>query len=955
MGTDESRPVTLLFTDVQGSTRLLQALGDAAYGDMLSTLSAMLRAAFRAHAGEEVDSQGDGFFVAFPRSPMDAVAAAVQCQRLVAAAAWPADSELRIRIAINTGLVRRAASGSGPAYVGLDVHRAARLCEAGHGGQILVSEATQRLTANHLPPEIGLRALGEHRLRDFAQAEQVFQLMAPDLAAEFPPLRVPNPRPSNLPVPRTSLLGRQAEIAELVELLRRPETGLVTLTGVAGTGKTRLAIAAASRAAGLFRHGVCFVELAPLADPELVISVVVRSLGLQEAGPTTPEEILLQHLRDKEMLLVLDNFEHLLGAAPAVATMLGACPQLKILATSRAALHVYGEREYAVPPLALPAAGPLPANDNLLQYPAIALFAERASAAAVRFAITPRNAAAVVTLCARLDGLPLAIELAAARAALLAPAEMVALLGDAAQHGSLDLLTGGARDAPGRHRTLRAAIGWSIGLLSSEDQLLFRRLAVFVGGFDLNAAAEIVGRMEDGHAAAASDAAARAQRFALLDRMATLIGNSLLHRVERADAEARFSMLETIREYGLGCLTAHGELAAASEAHARHCLVLADRGALELGGAQQAGWLARLDEEHPNFRAALAWSFSDACADRQLGPRLACALWVFWFRRAYLREGSRWMQHACAALVDSAPAGLRATLLTAQGSFARMLGDFERAETLLEEATAIWRELDDAEGIGWALSHLGLVKQWLGQLDAGVEMLEESVALRRRRGEERGIARSLFHLAIAEDFRGNDARAAKLYHETLEVQRRVGDVWGSARVLGYLAKVVLRAGGHARAESLCARALKMSSQVADRWGVALALSGLGGAALARGDHPAATMRLKEGLLLFRDLGAQDRVAECLQDLASLARQAGAVEASVRLSAAAETVQTASRLAFWPAIRARRDAEMAAARASLGDAAFEAAWSEGQAMSLDDAIAEMAASLEDRIDAPGALR
>jgi tetratricopeptide (TPR) repeat protein len=341
----------------------------------------------------------------------------------------------------------------------------------------------------------------------------------------------------------------------------------------------------------------------------------------------------------------------------------------------------------------------------------------------------------------------------------------------------------------------------------------------------------------------------------------------------------------------------------------------------------------------------LAWSLSDECGDPHLSARLAGALWVFWFRRAYLREGSRWIQQAYSAGEATMSPALRARLLTADGSLARMLGDFSRAEMLLEFATGLWRDLGDAEGVAWALSHLGLVKQWLGQLDAGVELLEESLALRQPSGDNRGIARSLFNLAVAEDFRGNYGRAAQLYEQTLEVQRRVGDTWGIGRVLGYWAKVVLRWGEHARAESLCQEALSLSSQVADKWGIGLAQSGLGGVAWARRDYGRAAELLKQSLVTFRDVGSRDRVAECLQDLASLSRQVGAAEQSVRLSACAETVQHASRLALWPAVQARRDEEMAAARASLGDTAFELAWSKGRSMNTEEAIDDALAAPE----------
>jgi tetratricopeptide (TPR) repeat protein len=534
-----------------------------------------------------------------------------------------------------------------------------------------------------------------------------------------------------------------------------------------------------------------------------------------------------------------------------------------------------------------------------------------------------------------LDGLPLAIELAAARVGLLSPQDVLTRLQGAADHATLDLLTDGMRDAPARHRTLRDAIGWSYGLLAPDEQALFRRLAVFVGGFTLQAAATLAeggaGSLDGRSVSSSSEVPLH-----ILNGAAKLVQNSLVQRTERPEGEARFSMLETIREYGLEQAEIRGELDGLRRRHATYCLALAEEGERQAGGSRQAEWLSRFDDEHANFRAALAWSFGRGGDDAELGARLAAALWVFWFRRVYLREGTRWIQQALAASGQAAPP-LRAKLLNANGSFARMLGDFARAEQVLEAGARLSRELKDPESLAWSLSHLGLVKQWLGEVDAGAEILGESLALRRELGEGRGIARSLFHLAIAEDFRCNYDRAARLYEETLDVQRQVGDSWGIARVLGYLARVLLRQGGPDRAAALCEEGLSLSRQVGDNWGVGLAQAGLGGVAWARGDLEGAVERLKESLLTFRDVGSRDWVAECLQDLASLARLVGAPEQAVRLSATVEATQQRTGFALWPAVRARRDQELIRLRAGLGEAVFEQAWSSGLRMSVDQAI------------------
>lgn len=937
MSESSAQPVTLMFTDIQGSTRLLSRLGDASYRNIVARHQELLRQAFAEQCGEEISSRGDGFFVVF-QSAMDAVLAAIRCQRLLAAEIWPSQAAVRVRIGIHSGVLARAAELTGDPYVGLDVHRAARLCEAGHGGQILLSATTRDDVTEELPATLSLRALGEHHLRDLPNPEPIFQLVGEDLPSSFPPLRALDVRIFNLPAPRTSFIGREHDLAFIQGLLLRDDVGLVTLTGPAGTGKTRLALAVASAIRDQFRDGICFVALAPLGESDLVVSTIVRRLGLHEAGSASLEETLFGHLRDREMLLILDNFEHLLEAARVVADLLTACPSLKILVTSRAPLRLSGEYEAPVPPLELPDPAHSPPDSALIEFPAIALFMQRAASIRPDFAATPANLRAVAETCQRLDGLPLAIELAAARVGLLSPMVMLTRLKATDAHASLDLLTTGSRDAPARHRTLRDAIGWSYSLLSEAEQVLFRRLSVFVGGISLEAIAALVisgDRLE--LPPAYVDARPPTIPLEILDLVGRLAENSLLqHRTDQPGDEPRFAMLETIREYGLEQLELRGELSAMRRWHAAYHLALAEEGGRRAGGTHQGVWLGRLDEEHANLRAALSWALAPDSPIKGMGAHLAATLWVFWFRRGHLREGTRWVQQAY-NVSDALPPLVRATLLTADGAFARVLGDFEWSERRLEAGANLFREIDDREGVAWALSHLGLVRQWLGQLDEGVEVLEESLALRRQLGDDRGIARSLFHLAISEDFRRQYGRATDLYEETLEVQRRVGDTWGMGRVLGYQSKTVLRQGDIERAAALSEEGLRLSRAAADNWGVALASATVAGVAWARGDLAGAGAALKESLLLFRDVGSRDRIAECLQDLASLACQQGAMHQTVRLSAAAEATQQRIGLALWPAVAARRDQDLPIARAHLGDTVFGTAWAAGLPMSIDQAI------------------
>ena len=931
---DVASSVTLVFTDIEGSTRLLSSVGDEAYRRLLSLHTSLLRSTFETAGGEVLGSRGNSLFAVFTESAADAVRAAVMCQRSLADHPWPGGCEIRVRIGIHSGSLSRSSGATDEIYVGLDVHRAARLCEAGHGGQILVSETTRTLVEDRLPEGVGLLLLGKHQLRDLPSPELIFQVTAPDLRTDFRPLRAVDVRLSMLSQPRTTLIGREREIGLLRHMLST-DARLITLTGPAGTGKTRLAVAAAFRATDLFRDDICFVELAPIGDSELVASTIVRRLGLQESGATSLEETLIGYLRDRQSLLVLDNFEHLLAAAPLVADLLSACTKLKVLATSRARLQVSGEQEFAVPPLEVPSLDSLPSHEELERYPATALFAQRATAANPGFAVSRWNFELIARLCSRLDGLPLAIELAAARTALLSPQEILTRIEGAGTRESLDLLTNAMRDAPSRHRTLRDAIGWSYGLLNPSEQQLFRRLSAYVGGFLLE---DVVEEEGPAHLELQGGPFGRKVPLEIIDGVARLVSNSLVQRHERPDRPARFSLLETIREFGIEQLESAGELSKRRRRHATYFLALAGAGEREAGGPSQAEWLGRLDEEHPNLRAALAWSLGAGGDDAVTGAKLAATLWVFWFRRAYLREGSRWIQQAY-AVCPEADLLLRARLLTGDGSLARMLGDFKRSETLLEASVAMWRELNDAEGLAWALSHLGLVKQWLGDLNHGIDLLEESLSLRMPSGDDRSIARSMFNLAVAEDFRQNYGRSAELYEATLEVQRRIGDIWGIGRVLGYLAKVILRRGELDRASALCEEALGLSTTVGDKWGIGLAQAGFGGVAWASGDLEKAKDWLRTSLLTFRDVGSRDRVAECLQDLASLSLRSGAAIRAVRLSASAEVLQKRNGLALWPAVSARRDEDMALAKARLGDARFAAEWAIGEATSLETAIDE----------------
>src|SRR6266566_400703 len=529
--------VTLLFTDIEGSTRLLQQLGDR-YAFVLAECRCLLRAAFQKWNGHEVDTQGDAFFEAFARAT-DAVSAAVDAQRaLNTANFWPEGVVVRVRMGLHTGEPLLVSEG----YVGMDIHFAARIMSAGHGEQVLLSQATRNLVEHQLPDGASLRDMGEHRLKDLQSPVHLFQLVITGLPADFPPLKTLDAYPNNLPVQPTPLIGREKEVAIVGQLLRREDVRLVTLTGPGGTGKTRLALQVAAELSDLFTDGIYLVDLAPISDPALVIPTITQTLGIREVGGQPLVERLKDELQRKQMLLLLDNFEQVVSAAVQVADLLATCLQLKVIVTSRVVLHVQAEQEFFVPSLSLPDPKHVPDLAALSQYESVALFIRRAQSARPDFQVTNANAPAVAEICARLDGLPLAIELAAARMKLLSPEALLARLGQ-----PLHVLTSGPRDVVARQQTLRNTIEWSYQLLDAQEQQLFRRLSAFVGGCTLEAiealCTSLGGAVES-----------------VLDTVASLADKSLLQRMEQqAGQEPRFSMLETIREYALERQAASGE------------------------------------------------------------------------------------------------------------------------------------------------------------------------------------------------------------------------------------------------------------------------------------------------------------------------------------------------------------------------------------------------------------
>ncbi|MDP9243641.1 MAG: tetratricopeptide repeat protein [Chloroflexota bacterium] len=784
-----SGTITFLFSDIEASTRLLQQLGADRYGGALEEHRDLMRAALAARGGEEVDTQGDAFFMAFSRA-QDAVAAAVDAQRALAEHDWPDGTALRVRMGLHTTEAVSTADG----YVGIGVHRGARICAAAHGGQVLLSQTTANLLEDEGASQLVVD-LGPHRLKDLAQPQRLFQLSTPGLDVRFPPLRTLDNHPTNLPIQPTALIGRDRELTEIKELLPRDEVRLVTLTGTGGMGKTRLALQVAAELVESFADGVYLVSLAAITDPELVEPAIAQALGISEsAGQELPA-----YLAERRLLLVLDNLEQVMGATPRLMALLDAAPRLKLLITSQEPLHVMAEHLYPVHPLGLPDLAHLPDGvAALARHEAVALFLERAQALNPRFGLTDANAPAVAEICVRLDGLPLAIELAAARTPLLSPEAMLKRLGE-----RFKLLSSPTHDRPARHQTLRDTLAWSHELLTDKERRLFASLAVFAGGFSLDA----------GEVVAEAD----------LDALGALVDRGLVRR----DGD-RYQLLETIRAFALEQLAAAEDEEAIRARHAAFFSALAEAAYAErlTNGTDRAD---ELEREHDNLRAVLDW----------LGPRdpravlrLAAALGWFWHVHSKFTEGRARMADALAA-TDGRDAD-RARALSAAGELAAWQGDVDAARPLLDGAISIWRELGGEQQIALALHDLGWGYFYAGKIAESRRAMEESLDLQRSIGDPVLVNRAQLGLLQVLVAVGDVETVRRLGPEALALSQRLGDLWSEHFAHHFLADCAVIEGDCVTAQQHYARSLDAAWRSGDEvetsfevQGIAMAAAGLG--------------------------------------------------------------------------------------------------------------------------------
>lgn len=776
--------VTFFFSDVEDSTRLVEELATSTYRDLIEQHHHLLRGVFDRTGGVERGTAGDGFLVVFTDAP-SAVRAAVEAQRSVKDAAWPGGSEVRVRMGLHSGQGVRG----GDDYIGPDINRAARVAAAAHGGQILISDSTRVLCERSLPEDVGVRYLGEHRLKGLESPERLYQLVADGLPDDFPPPRTAEIGKAHVPTRMTSFIGRRRELSQLLDLLEQHR--LVTLVGPGGTGKTSLAIELASVAAPDFADGAWFVDLASLSDPALVESAIATGLGLREQSQRPVSEVLADHLASRRLLLVLDNFEHLMTASDVVADLLAAAPELSTVVTSRGSLNLYGEQTFPVPPMALPDPDRAEDPGEIAEGEAVSLFVERARKVKPDFSITSENVSLILKICARVDGLPLAIELAASRIRLLTLEELLDRL-----ERRLPVLAAAESNRPERQQTLHKTIQWSYELLQPVEQTLFARLCIFSGGFTLEAAEAVCnpgGELD----------------IDTLDGLASLEHQSLI-RQKPIRGSSRFEMLETIRGLGRELLTSAGSFQEVSARHLAYYLALAEQAQPHLMGPEQNEWLERLEAEHANLRQALRTAVDTASIET--GLRIASNVWRFWFERGYLREGRGWLEDLL-SLDSNSISSYRAKAYTALGGLAYWLSDAEATEKAYETALEIYRQIGDEEVIAEALYDHAFAAAMVDDPEEARRRFEASMAAAVRVDSPPLIAKNRISFGLNALMRGEPQTAASFLEDALEVFRDIDDRFHISWAVGSLGQAYIDLGRIDEGRAAFLEALQLSAEL----------------------------------------------------------------------------------------------------------------------------------------------
>ena len=904
--------VTFLFTDIESSTHLWEHYPEWMRG-AFARQETILRTAIAAHQGYPYKMIGDAFQVAFATA-LEGVFAALEAQRALTAEPWGEPGPLRVRMALHTGVTEER----GDDYVGPALNRAARLMSIAAGGQTLLSSATTELVRDQLPQGAILHDLGEHRLKDLTRPEHVFQLSSPGLPSDFPPLRSLNTLPNNLPIQLTSFIGREGEMAEAKRLLAT--TRLLTLTGPGGTGKTRLSLQLAADVLDVFPDGVWLAELAPLSDPALVPQTVASVLGVREQPGRLLVDTLIDYLRSKSLLLILDNCEHLIDAcAQLVTSLLSACPRLKILPSSREALGIGGETIYRVPSLSLPEARHS-TPEALIQCEAARLFVERAQAAQPRFTLTKHNLNATIQICRRLDGIPLALELAAARLRLFTVEQIAMRLDD-----RFRLLTGGSRSALPRHQTLGALIDWSFDLLPEGEQVALRRLSVFAGGWTFEAAEAVIGPEA-------------------LDLLSHLVDKSLVV-AEEHEEQRRYRLLETIRQYARDKLLEWGEAPTVRDLHLETYLHLAVEAEPRLEGPEMLRWLDRLEAELDNFRAAMEWAL-----DRkpEAALQLAASLRWFWQSRGSLAEGRRWLRDSLAHFEALSPVegearrgrlALRAKGLAAAGTMAFAMGELHAARTLLEESAALARETGEQRTLGSALGMLGFAVVWLGDAAAADAVIEEGLRLCQATNDRRDIiAIKTVQGVLATQLKGDFAAAQAYLEETMQLLRELGNPWLTATsIMGFGAMMAYK-GNYTEAIAHFEEGETLFRQLGDRHMVIAMQSERAHIERRLGHYSQAVALYSKTLSGWQETGNRAALAHELECFAFIASAQSQAPRAACLLGAAEALRASVDSPMQASERLEYDQAVSAVRAQLDGAAFERAWAEGRMMTMEQAVA-----------------
>lgn len=896
-------PITFLFSDVEGSTELWDQHSEE-MRQALKRHDAVLRSVFEAHSGYVFKTVGDGFYVAFTQADQ-ALAAALAAQRALQAEDWPTAVRLRVRMALSTGLAEARAGD----FFGAPLNLAARLLSAGHGGQILLTQATREALVAHAALRVNFRDMGDRRFKGLQEPQRVFQVVASDLPARFPPLRTLDPRPTNLPAELTSFVGRERAVRAIDALLRRAEVRLVTLTGPGGIGKTRLGIQVAASLQDEYEDGVFFVSLAAVHNPDLIPSAIAQALEMPEAADRPLGEQLIAHLHTRKILLVLDNFEHLIEAAPLVNQLLRGASQLKVLVTSREALTIYGEHVFPVTPLTLPDAPEQITLRQLESFAGTALFLQRVRTAALDLHLTDEDAPIITGICASLDGLPLAIELAAARANQFSLSELAAAL-----NSRLGFLNNGPRDLPARQRTLRGALDWSYDLLSGEEQALFARLAVFQGGWDVEAAWELV-----------AGAGTSGQVEALL---AALAAKSLIQT--HPGVQTRYAMLESVREYALERLHSRGEYPAISQRHSSYYRAFVLDAEVRLTGDEQVTAFHALRTEADNLRAVLARSLAQPGDTTAL--KMCGVLWRWWAVHSYLSEGRSWLERSLAHS-RCAPAALRAKALWGAGRLAYFQADYPAAEAMLRESLGLYRQMGDNEGMGWVLDAIGAVLLRRQEYAEATRLFEESLALHKLAGSPRGISHSLDDLGKTAFRQGDIDRAVAYFQEGLQLRRCAGSPEGLAVAIVNLSEALGVKKVYAEAVTLLREGLQLYRSLGQTAGVILCLSNLGEFQTQLGNIEDAAAVYGESLALLQEVASEEKelTAETLLGVADFLVQTGRPASAVRVLGKAKDrigIVDAS-----PALENQFVQQCQATKQVLDYSRWNRAWDEGKTMTF----------------------